>query len=220
MGELRLFAIGIDEARDMFAATAGLAERLQATAQPLYPPPPRKRRMLDKLGPLTRTSLLPDPTVPMPGDADDLLSGRFVRPDRTPAAWVLIEHWLGDLSWGVYDIAVTVTSLDAWDFALARAGLSSTYGIAQLFNEELGFPVRPLPDMHTGYVRHAHVLATAQALAECRDRIEGEPVAWTDGLLGWLGNYPGWTRDAEASGRPQPDLIALVTQETPVPPRP
>ncbi len=212
MGELRLFAIGIDEARDMFAASPEVADQLRASSQHLFAPPPRKRGMLDRLGPFSRKSLLPDPNIPMPADAEDLLAGRFVRPDRVPAAWVLVEHWLGEISWGVYTTSVTDASLDAWDFALARAGLSSTYGIGRLFNEELGFPVRPLPGQETGYVSNGHALAAIDALTQAVDDVEGDPALWTKALLDWLSGYPQWAESAAAAGRPHPDLVGLLTR--------
>lgn len=211
MGELRLFAVGIDEARDVFGAPPALAELLRASTAHLYPPPPRKRRLRDKLGPLTRAPLLPDPSIPMPGDADELLAGRFVRPDRVPAAWVLIEHWLTKLSWGVYAESLQAPALDEWDFALAKVGVSSAYGIGHLFNEELGFPVRPMTQQRTGYARHAHVAAAATALTAGVDQLEGDPAAWTRTLVGWLDRYPTWTAAADSAGRPRPDLLAVFT---------
>ncbi|WP_051208889.1 hypothetical protein [Propionicicella superfundia] len=211
MGELRLFAIGIDEARDMFAAPPELAERLRVAAAPLFPPPAHRRRRRDLLGPLVRTSLLPPGDVPLPGDAEHLLAGRFVTPDRITAAWILVEHWLTELSWGTYTTSLTRGELDAWDFDLARAGMSSTYAIGRLFNEELGFPVRPLPDQQTGYIRHSQVLNADAALTLCLEQLSGDPAVRTQNLLGWLDSYPGWAEAADTAHRPRPDLIGLLS---------
>lgn len=211
MGELRLFAIGIDEARDMFSASPELAERLRASVAPLFPPPPHKRRRRDLLGPLIRTSLLPASDVPLPGDAENLLAGHFVTPDRIPAAWMLVERWLHELSWGDYTTTLTPGDLETWDFDLARAGMSATYSVAALLTEDLGFPLRPLPGRHTGYTRHGHVVAATVAWTECLEQLPGPSRTRMQELVAWLDGFAGWTSQAEATQRPVPDLVGLLT---------
>jgi hypothetical protein len=211
MGEIRLFAIGIDEARDIFAAPAGVADRLRSAAEPLFPPPPPKRGLLDKLGPLMRKPLLPPPDVPLPVDAENVLAGRYPHPERVPATWALLEHWLGELAWGTFAMTIDQAELDRWDFDLARAGMSSQYSVGKLFNEELGYPIRPLPGQRTGYIRHSQALNAAAALELSREQLEGDSASRTDELLGWLQHYPQWADEAAAAGRPAPDLVGLMT---------
>lgn len=209
MGELRLFAIGIDDARDVFAAPPELAERLRVSAAPLVPEPPRRRRR-DALGPLMRKPTLPPSDVPLAADVENLLAGRFITPDRVQAAWMLVEHWLRDLSWGELRMSLTQFELDTWDFDLARAGMSSSFGIGRFFNEELGFPLRPLPGGQTGYVWHTQVVSAALAAEAVIGQLPEESAGRTRIFVDWCNKFTPWAEEAAAVGRPAPDLVALM----------
>lgn len=211
MGELRLFSIGVDEARDMFSAPPELADHLRAVSVPLYPPAPKKRGLIDRLGPITKRHFVPNPLDPVESDAENLLAGRFVSPERSSASWTLVEHWLAELAWSTYAVTLTQAELETWDFDLARAGVSSVYGIGAMFNEELGFPLRPLVTQRTGYVRHAHMANAVAALTSALEQLSGPSAERTQHFLGWLDDYGTWSASASAAGRPQPDLVAILT---------
>jgi hypothetical protein len=89
--------------------------------------------------------------------------------------------------------------------------MSSQYSVGKLFNEELGYPIRPLPGQRTGYIRHSQALNAAAALELSREQLEGDSASRTDELLGWLQHYPQWADEAAAAGRPAPDLVGLMT---------
>lgn len=215
MGEMRLFAVGIYEVRDIFAAPPELAERLRSAAVPLFANTPKpKTGLLDKLGPLFRKPLLPPPGTPEPQqtDSEAILEGRFIPPDRVPAAWKLLEHWLSELSWGRFDLDITSGELDQWDFDLARAGMSSQYGIGKLFNEEVELPLRPLQGLATGYIKHHQVISAIAALELSAEQLSGQSAEWTEKLLSWLRGFPHWAEAATGIGRPAPDLVALLSR--------
>lgn len=95
MGELRLYAIGIDEVRDVFRASPELAAELRRVAETAYPPKttPPAPGLLGKLGPLFRRPAgapVVSPDTPVEADVADLLAARFIRPERQPAAWRLL----------------------------------------------------------------------------------------------------------------------------------
>ncbi len=215
MGELRLFAVSIDEVREIFAAPPEVAERLRAAAAPLFASPPKPRfGLLEKLGPLFNKPLLPPPASidPQPTDADTILTGKFVPPDRIPAAWQLLRAWFAELSWGQFELNITDAEIDEWDFDLARAGMSSQYGIGKMLNEELGLPLRPVPGLATGYVKHHHALNATAALELSQEQLTGNSAVWTNKLLEWLHGYPQWAQVAPTVGRPVPDLVALFSR--------
>lgn len=215
MGEMRLYAIGIDEVREIFAARPEVAERLRTAAAPLFQAAPKKKfGLLEKLGPMFKKPLLPPPASidPDPSDADTILAGRFVPPERIPAAWQLVRHWLDDLGWGTFELNLTDVELDEWDFDLARAGMSSQYGIGRLLNEELGLPLRPVSGLATGYVKNAHALNMISALELSQEQLSGRSAEWTEQLLTWLRGFPHWTEVAPTVGRPVPDLVGLLSR--------
>ncbi len=91
MGTLKLWAVGIDEVREIFSANPEVAERLRAAAAARFRTDlPRQPGLLGKLGPLLRPST--DPAAPRPGvpgseDVEDLLAGHHIPPQRrTPSA--------------------------------------------------------------------------------------------------------------------------------------
>src|SRR4029453_5979548 len=102
MGELRLYAIGIEEVRGMFGAPPQVADHLRVVAQRAFAPPSMegphdplgRGGLLSKLGPIfKRVPATPviSPTQPEPHDLEVLLAGAYVPPNRTGATWRLPE---------------------------------------------------------------------------------------------------------------------------------
>jgi hypothetical protein len=130
MGELRLYAIGIEEVRGMFGASPGVAEHLREVAQRVFAPPSVEGRggLLSKLGPIfKRVPATPviSPTQPEPRDVEVLLAGAYVPPDRTGATWRLLETLVQGIAWGSTRMRLTAQELNDLDFALARGGASA-----------------------------------------------------------------------------------------------
>jgi hypothetical protein len=127
MGELRLYAIGIEEVRGMFGASPQVADHLREVAQRAFAPPSVEGRggLLSKLGPIfKRVPATPviSPTQPEPHDVEVLLAGAYVPPDRTGATWRLLETLVQGIAWGSTRMGLTAQQLDDLDFALARGG--------------------------------------------------------------------------------------------------
>src|SRR5690606_40003393 len=80
MGELRLYAIGIDEVRGMFGARPDEAQRLREIAARALEPEPvaPSGGLLSRLGPIFRRppgAPVISPTQPQPADLEALLAG-------------------------------------------------------------------------------------------------------------------------------------------------
>ena len=220
MSRLQLFAIGIDELRDMFGAGPELAARLRTVATACYPasPGPKPRTgLLGRVGPLLRHPIDGPqvPEGPSPVDAENLLSGRYVAPQRLPQAWQIIAAWLSALGWGHLDVPWSSTELSQLDFELARCGLPVDYSVHRLFQEDLQLPVGHLPGGRAGYSRHRHVLATREALTTIIDDVEPPWDELAGTLLAWLNHFPDWARSAEEADRPLPDVVGLQWPDEP-----
>ena len=214
MSRLQLFAIGIDELRDMFGAGPELAARLRTLATTCYSvsttPKPRTG-LLGRVGPLARHPM-DQPQVsegPSPADTENLLTGRYIAPQRLPQAWQIVAAWLTGLGWGHLDVPWSPTELSQLDFELARCGLPVEYSTYRLFHDDLQLPLGHLPGGRAGYSRHHHVLATRQALTTIIDDVEPPWDELAGTLLGWLNQFPDWARSAEEAARPLPDVVGL-----------
>src|SRR5829696_1444689 len=140
MGELRLYAVGVDEVRGMFGASPPIAEHLREVARRAFAPPAVEARggLLSKLGPIfKRVPATPviSPTQPEPHDVEVLLSGAYVSPDRTGATWRLLETLVQGIAWGSTRMSLTAQSLDDLDFALARGGVGGVAAPAEQHDE-------------------------------------------------------------------------------------
>ncbi len=156
-----MFAISINDVRDVFGAEPELAERLRRVAADRFATGQVQRR---RLGPLQRRD--PgreiDPTRPLQRDVDALLDGGFIPADRTRQCWQLLQVWLVELSTAVRTLELDLATAE---YELAAAGLPSQYSIAHLWQRDLGVPLRPIAGQIVGYAKHAHALETLQALA-------------------------------------------------------
>lgn len=213
MGTVRLFAIAIDEVRDIFGADPSMAARLRKIAADQFAPaPPTPSGRLGKLGPLFRRA--PDapvirPGVPSGSDVETLLSGGYVAPGRLTAAWLLLEVWLGDLAWGSLGRDVDEAKVNDFDFDLARAGVPTRYGLRSLLSTNLGVTLLAPPGLSAGWVSGPQVSAMTaawrQALPELKDHRDSATT-----LLDWLDQFEAWTAAAASAGREAPDLISIL----------
>ena len=174
MGELRLYAVGIEEVRGMFGASPQVAEHLRAVAQRAFAPPGLEGAhdavgrggLLSKLGPIfKRVPATPviSPTQPEPHDLEVLLAGAYVPPNRTGATWRLLETLVQGIAWGSTRMGLTAQELDDLDFALARGGASASIGLRHLLNSTLSLNLIAVNGLKVGWYPHQKPAAMAEA---------------------------------------------------------
>jgi hypothetical protein len=215
MGSLRLYAIAIDEVRDIFGAPESNATALRAIAAHRFPAaPPTAPGLLAKLGPVFRKA--PDAPVLRPGvpsvtDVDTLLAGRYVPPHRLTACWALFEAFVEAMSWGSTSQPVSEAELNEFDFDLSRAAVPSRYGLRQLLRADLGISMLPCPGLAAGFCHAEHVGEMASAWRTGLPLLApgNQPIGQS--LLAWLEQYPDWTAKAPDQHRPAPDLVAFLS---------
>jgi hypothetical protein len=221
MGELRLYAIGIEEVRGMFGAPPQVAEHLRAVAQRAFAPPSiegthdpvGRGGLLSKLGPIfKRVPATPviSPTQPEPHDVEVLLAGAYVPHDRTGATWRLLETLVQGIAWGSTRMGLTAQELDDLDFALARGGASASVGLRHLLNSTLSLNLIPVSGLTVGWHPHQKAVAMAEAY---RSAIAGlknaEQREMINSLTIWLDGFLPWAQVAASLGRPVPDLVGF-----------
>ncbi len=212
MGTLKLWAVGIDEVRDIFSASPDTAERLRAAAAARFRTDlPRQPGLLGKLGPLRRPSH--DPAAPRPGvpsaeDVENLLAGRHFAPQRLAEAWTLLEFWIGEISWGSQLWTLTSAELQDLDFDLARARVPTRYGLSDLFKNDLGISLVRCQGLAAGFVRAEQAQQMAAAWSSGAQELEPSNQPLAAEIIGFLRHWPEWTQHAGEQGRPEPDLVA------------
>ena len=216
MGELRLYAISLDEVRGMFGAHPQEQERLRRVASTaLTPPrdPARHGGLIGKLGPILRRppgAVVISPTQPVPQDVDVLLSGGYVPPDRTGATWRLLEILVQGTAWSSTLMSLSPESLDELDFALARGGVHAAVGLRHLLTSPTSISLVPVHGLTVGWHPYEKALAMAEAyraaLPEIKTQQQQEMVA---ALVGWLDGFTSWSQVAAEQGRPVPDLVGF-----------
>lgn len=216
MGELRLYAIGMDEVLGMFGAPALERERLRGVATHAWAPQQEAGRsggLLTKLGPMFRRA--PDapvlsPTQPVPQDVEVLLAGAHVPPERTGATWRVLETLVQGTAWASTRMDLSPEALDDLDFALARGGVSAAAGLRHLLSCSTDLRLVPVSGLTVGWHRYETALAMAgayrAALPQVRTREQQETVG---GLVGWLDGFVPWAQQAAAQDRPAPDLVGF-----------
>ena len=215
MGELRLYAVGLDEVRGVFGAPDGQAAHLREVARRAFAPPPDPARsgLLSKLGPIFRrlpAAVVLSPTQPEPHDVEVLLSGGHVRPERTGATWRVLETFVCDLAWDSTKLPLTPPSLDELDFALARGGVRSSVGLRHLLDTTTALRLMPVPGLTVGWHRHETALAMAAAYRVAAPQLETpEHRELVTALASWLDGFVPWARAAAGCERPAPDLIGF-----------
>lgn len=214
MGEMHLYAIGIDEFRDLFAGHAESARDLRGLAASAFPPPeqPRTVGLLDRLGPLFKrpeNAPVIRPDVPTGHDLDDLVHGRDIAPERLTAAWTLIRLWLDAHSFGHVALPLDGARIEHLDFELGRVGVPSHLSMASLFNRKLGIPPKLLPGHAGGYTRAGHAVALRDAWKPILDEVDDETRSVARPLVTWLDEHEARAEKAHEAGRIPPDLVAL-----------
>ncbi len=215
MGEIRLYAIGIDEMRAVFGAPPRTAEHLRQVAEvALAPPTPDSRSgLLSRLGPIfKRVPATPviSPTQPEPHDVEVLLAGAYVPPDRMGATWRLLEILVQSMAWGSTRMSLTTSALDEVDFALARGGVSSAAGLRHLLSTSPSLNLIPVQGLTVGWHPHEKALAMAgvyrSAMPQIKTDEQREMIA---SLASWLDGFIPWAQVASSLGRPVPDLVGF-----------
>jgi hypothetical protein len=215
MGELRLYAIGIDEMRGIVGAAPQQAEQLRELAHRAFAPagPPAPGGLLSKLGPIFRrvpaTPIIPA-TQPEPSDVEILLAGGYVPPERIGAAWRVLETLVQAVAWGSTRMGLTASELDDLDFALARGGVSASVGLRHLLTCNTGVNLIPVTGLTVGWHPHDKALAMAtayrSAVPELKSETQREMIT---SLASWLDGFVHWTSVAATLGRPAPDLVGF-----------
>jgi hypothetical protein len=216
MGELRLYAIGIDEVRSMFGAPPQERERLKAIAQQALAPAPAaasRGGLITKLGPIFKRPpavTVISPTQPVPQDVDTLIAGAYVPPERIGATWRVLETLVQGTAWGSTLMSLTPESLDDLDFALARGGVTSAVGLRHLLNSASSLNLLPVRGLSVGWHPHEKALAMAgayrSAMPQVKTREQQEVVA---ALVNWLDGFIPWAQAAVSQRRPVPDLVGF-----------
>ena len=215
MGELRLYAIGLDEVRSVFGAPQERAGQLRALAERAFTPAPTESRtgLLSKLGPIFRrppAAQVISPTQPEPADVELLLNGAYVPPERAGAAWRLLEIFVASMAWGSTRMSLTAQSLDDLDFALARGGVSSSVGLRHLLDTTASLPLVPVHGLTVGWHRYETALAMAGAYRSAMPQIPTpEQQEMTAALATWLDSFVPWAQVSASLNRPVPDLVAF-----------
>ncbi|HSK32200.1 MAG TPA: hypothetical protein VK903_01830 [Propionicimonas sp.] len=214
MGSLRLYAIAIDEVREIFGAPEATATALRAVAAHRFPAAPSTAPgLLAKLGPVFRRA--PDapvlrPGVPSGSDVDTLLAGRYVPPHRLSACWALFEAFVESMAWGSTSQPVGEAELNEFDFDLARAAVPSRFGLRHVLRADLGISMLPPPGLAAGFAHSDHVTAMATAWHAAWPLLEPDNQPIANSLLAWFDQYPGWVERASSASRPAPDLVAFL----------
>ncbi len=214
MGSARLWAIAIDEVRDIFGASPDLAARLRGVAAERFGTVPDVTAgRLGRLGPVFRRAPgapVVRPEVPSGSDVDTLLAGRYVPPHRLSASWTLLEAWLDALAWGGLAREAGEAGINEFDFDLARAGVPARHGLRSLFTTDLGIPLMPCPGLAAGWTPRAHTEELADAWRAAAPQLQPPHLEAATALLDWLDAMPDWVAEAGRQGRPAPDLLAVL----------
>lgn len=206
MAGLRLYAIAIDEARDLIGATPEVAMSVRADpGVRLAEAEPPKRGLF---GRLRKATTPPDPNLPTAADLETVLAGGYPAPDRADVCWRLVEQLIGHRSWGSLVLDLDARGLDDFDFAVARAGAPSEIGLVRLIHSPARLGLPDLPGQMVGYVPDPLPTRGAGILAGLE--LGNSPFAASVAALAeFLGAFPQWTAEARTARRPVPDLIAF-----------
>lgn len=215
MGELRLYAIGINEVRGILGAPPAEAERLRAIARQAFAPEPVAQRggLLKRIGPIFKRDLdapVLTATQPVPQDVETLLAGAYVPPERAGASWRALEALVQGSAWGSTRLELNPQALDDLDFALALGGVSAAVGIRHLLNSATQVNLLPVDGLTVGYHPYALVLTMADAYRGALGQVKTEEQQATlAALVAWLDGFVPWAQVAASLGRPVPDLVGF-----------
>ncbi len=215
MGELRLYAVGIDEVRSIYGADPAHHDQLRDAARRAFTPPapPARGGLIGRLGPIFRrppATPVISPTQPEPQDVEALLAGAYVPPDRMGATWRVLEALVQSRCWGSTRMELTAQAVDDLDFALARGGVSAAVGIRHLLTSNTDVNLIPVQGLTVGWHPHDKALAMADAYRSAMPQIKTEEQRrLVGGLVTWLDGFTPWARVAVQLDRPVPDLVGF-----------
>lgn len=225
MGDLRLYAIGVEEVRSFPGAPQHLAEQLSEIARRALTPDPApgglgvpgaagpRHGLLSRLGPLFKRdpqAVVIDPNQPTPQDVTNLIGGHFVPDERNIATWRLLEILIQGWSWGSTRLSLDPRALDDLDFALARGGVSAAVGVRHLLANNLRLPLSPAAGLTVGFQPYVSAVDMGDAYRQALPQVPGtDQQQLIAGLVKWLDGFPHWAAVAPTLGRPIPDLVGF-----------
>ena len=204
MQRLVIYALGINDVRDIFGADETLAGRLREAARAHYSEaPPQRRRWF---GPLLRRDPATevDPGRPSTADVDALLSGGFVSSERVTPCWRLLHVWFAELAPASRAVDYDEDLLDRVEWELATLGLGSDHALRSLAERRLGVPLAPLPGQVVGYAKHLHAVEVLRHLRPILElpELTAETAAFVGPIVEVL---------AAAEGDERLDILAIGT---------
>lgn len=207
MSDLQLYALSIDEVRDMVGAQTGHAAQLRERARPLLAEAAAAPK---GLGRWFSRGPRPDPGRPTETDLEAVLSGRWAPPERAVQTWRALELLICGQAFGRCTLPLTPDQIEGFDFAVTRAGAPANAGLGTVLRAGSRIGLPPHPAVVTGYLPWAQALLMAQGLSGVRLENPAHQAALTE-LVGFLAQYPGWADEAAAANRAKPDLLAIWT---------
>lgn len=219
MGELHLYAIGIDEVRDIVGANPTLREKLLPLAEQAFAPPaesPPPTGLLGKLGPLFRRpvgAVVVDEGRPCPEDFERLVAGQWIPPERLSPTWRLFEALVAARSWGTTRFDVDEAFVSQLDFDLTRAGSPSAFGLASFLHSGARIGLTTMTGLKLCYWVNGHASSADEAYAEVVEELEpGRNRDAVRVLINWFNDFTPWGEQATAADRPPPDLLGFWYQ--------
>ncbi len=198
MGQLHLYAIGIETFRDFFGKAGEDVAELRQLAEQAFPTPePPTARMIDKLGPIMRRAAYEPvirPDVPTGIEMDALVTGSFIPPTRLVAAWALVLVWLDEYAKHTAIVEGTTEEFRDADFELALAGLPSQYTLSACFTHELQIPLGTPLGWHTGWQKGTMMREGAEHWATASEDISKENHELLADVISW---FADWSDDEQ-----------------------
>lgn len=210
-----MHAISVHEVRDMFGALPELAAELREIASTRFIVPAvenQPRGLIHKIGPMFKRDPLQiayPADQPTPRDWESLIEGCHIEGERLVHCWRVVDAWLEARDRGTATFTLSPGEVEAFDFALTRAGLPSQLGLRNLLANDLAIPLRPAQGMRTGYAKNAHVMATHDCLTQILPEVDPEERGRADYLASFLDAFADWTRAAREADAPVPDLVVV-----------
>jgi len=198
---LWLYAIPVDDVRGFFSAPPDLAAELLAQAGAVIVAP-KPANLIGKVGPLFRKPIAPVVDIPLPSqdDAQNLVDGRAVAPERLYPAWTIVRHWCEVRAAGRLALELTDTQLGSIDFHLVTGGLSSQFSLETIIARDPHLPLRPANKLRVGWMPATQAAQAGPqwptALADGRVPDDVMPLA--EQLAGFFTQVPDWGTDVLA----------------------
>ena len=207
MGNLWLYAMPLEDVRAFFSAPADLADELLAQAGAVIKAP--TNNLLGRVGPLFRHPVVPVIDLPMPSadDAQNLVEGRSIAPERLAPAWTIVRHWCDVRAAGRLSLEISQQQLSTIDFHIVSGGLSSQFSLETIVGRDPHLPLRTLHGSQVGWMPAAHAALAAEqwptALAD--GRLPDDVIGLAEQLCGFFCQVPDWSANGQSA-----DVLALL----------